>query len=127
MIPDLLLLQSLLHPGQNLGGHSLIDSCSIDRTQKFQIPSLPATNVLLFNTHFGFYIIPKMVIVNISNFPQMTLVDVLNCSITHFLFSNLLIYHLIGTVIHEIIHLYFFPFLVVRLITIHSTAQCFDY
>lgn len=68
--------------------------------------------MLVSNTHFGFYTIPKMAIVSISNFPQMTLVDVLlNCSITHFLFSNLLIYHLIGTVIHEIIHLYFIPLL----------------
>lgn len=53
-----------------------------------------------------------MAIANISNLPQMTLVDVLlNYSITHFLFSNLLIYHVIGTAMHGIIHLYFIPIL----------------
>lgn len=66
--------------------------------------------MLLFNTQFGFYTIPKMVMVNVNDLPQMTLVDeLLNYSVTHSLLSNLLIYHLIGTLMHGIIHLYLIP------------------
>lgn len=86
-------------------------------------------NVSLFNAQFGFYTIPKMAVVNINDLlPQMTLVDVFfNYSITHFLFSNLLIYHLIGIVIHGITHLYFTIFRGLGLLLFISQAKCFDY